>query len=230
MFADLNIHVQHVTTSSTVTTNDLLSLLKSNLRNTALHLHFDPFSAPPASTFSDGNKKVVKENNDISTNCFIFCDKTLDETRGHPWRYSFSFERGVSWTGVGAGMKDRVIELRPNWPWSSVGHGTYVFGYNNWRLHHTDKLINDKGGSGVTIKDKDELVCWYDTYNKTLHCKNVTTGAEDKMADVPGNAHVMVVLFGNGNEITIKKEDKFNHSVYSMLLLVANSLIVHHAN
>jgi hypothetical protein len=201
MFVDIDIHVQHSTTTAPFNHEAFFDSLKSHMRGPRiLRIFFDPASAPKSATFTKDNRHVTKHNDSVSTDCFMFCDKTLEETRGKPWGFTVDVEG--SWLGVGAGMKDKVIELRPNWPWQKPGHGTYVLGYNGWRLHHTNAAIND-GAGGFNFTKGDELVLQYDIYNQKLKAKNKRDGSTAELPEVPSNAHLMVVIFGGNNEMSI---------------------------
>jgi hypothetical protein len=206
MFYDLDIHALQSIITVPFDHETLFDSLKTRMRGPQiLRIFFDPVSAPKHTTFTKEYRHVTTHTGGISTDCFIFCDKTLDETRGKPW--GFTVEKTSTWLGVGAGLKERVIELRPNWYWQQLGHGAYVFGGNTSRSHQTDSSINDKA-DGIFFNKGHELVLQYDICNRTLKVKNKYNGDKAELPNVPGNAHIMIVIFSGENEMAIVDQGK----------------------
>jgi hypothetical protein len=210
MFIDLDIHCFARQGDTNPPSDFPFSSIRKRYRDLTNFKMFDNVTLPEHFKLKNSDQSVSSTKDsrsfafglqDFYNIHIITWEFKIDEMTSHP----------SMWIGVGACVRDVVLQNQPNWPCDCLGHGGFLVGSNGWTGSDNDIMINQKYSNTFSFDQGDIIEITYNAPLRTLSfikktCKDAEISKENKfiIPNVPPEARPCAVMLTGNCTVSFK--------------------------
>jgi hypothetical protein len=178
-------------------TMDLVKLVNKSTVSATASWVFEQATLP-AQVEANGKKVVCMGH--VNYNGAVFIDEDISEIRDTKVEWKFKINTVTTWIALGVAHKAGMIEKRPQWTHSAIGHYAYLLACSGYTYSHNMVGYNSKG-TGMTFHNGDVITIIYDKMERTLTFEK--HGQKVIISGVPQEVHPVVMVMGAGDSVTL---------------------------